>query len=77
MGQLSMNRNDLIGIPDTPKFGYSAVSKSYVDGEIAKIDITQFVKKVGDTMTADLDMNNNAITNLKFDNNPTSVACNQ
>ena len=25
-GPVSMNSNDLIGIPDTPKFGYSAVS---------------------------------------------------
>ena len=43
MGPLSMNQNDLIGIPDTPKFGYSAVNKNYVDGE--------FVKKTGDTMS--------------------------
>ena len=26
MGTLSMNQNDLIEIPDTPKFGYSAVN---------------------------------------------------
>ena len=57
MGPLSMNRNDLIGIPDTPKFGYSAVNKNYVDGE--------FVKKTGDTMSGVLNMNNNLITNLK------------
>ena len=57
MGPLSMNRNDLIGIPDTPKFGNSAVNKNYVDGEITKIDTTQFVKKVGDTMTGALNMN--------------------
>ena len=31
MGPLSMNRNDLIEIPDTPKFGHSAVNKKYVD----------------------------------------------
>ena len=31
MGPLSMNRNDLIGIPDTPKFGNSAVNKNYVN----------------------------------------------
>ena len=37
MGPLSMNRNDLTGIPDAPKFGYSAVNKNYVDGEISKI----------------------------------------
>ena len=64
MGPLSMNRNDLIGIPDTPKFGYSAVNKNYVDGEITKIDTTQFVKKVGDTMTGVLNMNGNKIKNF-------------
>ena len=65
MGPLSMNRNDLTGIPDTPKFGYSAVNKNYVDGEITKIDTTQFVKKVGDTMTGVLNMNGNQIIRLK------------
>ena len=65
MGPLSMNRNDLTGIPDTPKFGYSAVNKNYVDGEITKIDTTQFVKKVGDTMTGVLNMNGNQIIQLK------------
>ena len=64
MGPLSMNRNDLTGIPDTPKFGYSAVNKNYVDGEIRKIDTTQFVKKVGDTMTGVLNMNGNKIKNV-------------
>ena len=64
MGPLSMNRNDLIGIPDTPKFGYSAVNKNYVDGEITKIDKTLFVKKVGDTMTGVLNMNGNKIKNV-------------
>ena len=56
MGPLSMNRNDLIGIPDTPKFGYSAVNKNYVDGE--------FVKKTGDTMSGGLNMNGNKIKNV-------------
>ena len=68
MGPLSMNRNDLIGIPDTPKFGYSAVNKNYVDGEISKIttvDTNQFVLKSGSTMTGDLNMNNHSITNVK------------
>ena len=64
MGPLSMNRNDLTGIPDAPKFGYSAVNKNYVDGEITKIDTTQFVKKVGDTMTGVLNMNGNKIKNV-------------
>ena len=64
MGPLSINRNDLIGIPDTPKFGYSAVNKNYVDGEITKIDRKQFVKKVGDAMTGVLNMNGNKIKNV-------------
>ena len=64
MGPLSMNRNDLTGIPDAPKFGYSAVNKNYVDGKITKIDTTQFVKKVGDTMTGVLNMNGNKIKNV-------------
>ena len=74
LGTVSMNHNDLIGIPDTPKFGYSAVNKNYVDGEIAKIqssggntsvDTSQFVLKSGSTMTGDLNMNNHFITNIK------------
>ena len=64
MGPLSMNRNDLFEIP-APKYGNSAVNKNYVDGEIAKIDTTQFVKKVGDTMTGVLNMNGNQIIQLK------------
>ena len=42
MGSLSMNRNDLIGIPDTPKFGYSAVNKNYVDNQMGtKADLSK------------------------------------
>ena len=54
--------------PDTPKFGYSAVNKNYVDGEISKIttiDTNQFVLKSGSTMTGDLNMKNHLITNIK------------
>ena len=64
MGPLSMNRNDLTGIPDTPKFGYFAVNKNYVDGKITKFDTTQFVKQIGDTMTGVLNMNGNKINNV-------------
>ena len=64
MGPLSMNQNDLFEIP-APKYGNSAVNKNYVDGEITKIDKTQFVKKVGDTMTGVLNMNGNQIIQLK------------
>ena len=64
MSSLSMNQNDLFKIP-APKYGNSAVNKNYVDGEITKIDTTQFVKKVGDTMTGILNMNGNQIIQLK------------
>ena len=63
MGSLSMNQNDLFEIP-APKFGSSAVNKNYVDGEITKIDTTQFVEKVGDTMSGVLNMNGNKIKNV-------------
>ena len=77
MGPLSMNRNDLTGIPDTPKFGFSAVNKNYVDGEIAKIpqsggnvDTSSFVKLDGSrAMTGNLNMDNHKIENL---NTPTN-----
>ena len=77
MGPLSMNQNDLTGIPDTPKFGYSAVNKNYVDGEIAKIpqsrgnvDTSSFVKLDGSrAMTGNLNMDNHKIENL---NTPTN-----
>ena len=62
-----MNQNDLIEIPDTPKFGYSAVNKNYVDGEITKIprvDATQFIKKTGDRMSEDLDIDAYFIKNV-------------
>ena len=64
MGPLSMNRNDLTGIPDTPKFGYSAVNKNYVDAKIPSVDLTQFVKKAGDRMNGDLDMDSHFVKNV-------------
>ena len=69
MGSLSMNQNDLFEIP-APKFGSSAVNKNYVDGEISKIpsvDTTQFIKKVGDRMGGDLDMDSHFIKNVGID----------
>ena len=82
MGPLSMNRNDLTGIPDTPKFGYSAVNKNYVDGEIAKIpqsggnvDTSSFVKLDGSrAMTGNLNMNGNIIKNIKLDDSDDTTA---
>ena len=67
MGPLSMNRNDLTGIPDTPKFGYSAVNKNYVDAKIPSVDSTQFVKKAGDRMNGDLDMGSHFVKNVGID----------
>ena len=68
MGPLSMNRNDLTGIPDAPKFGYSAVNKNYVDGEISKIpgtDTSPFLKIDGlRAMTGILNMNTHKISNV-------------
>ena len=69
MGPLSMNRNDLTGIPDTPKFGYSAVNKNYIDIEITKVhqnlDLTPFLRKDGQrAMTGNLNMDGNKIIRL-------------
>ena len=63
MGSLSMNQNDLFEIP-APKFGSSAVNKNYVDAKIPSVDSTQFVKKVGDRMTGDLDMDSHFVKNV-------------
>ena len=58
-----MNQNDLFEIP-APKYGSSAVNKNYVDAKIPSVDSTQFVKKAGDQMAGDLNMNGHKITNL-------------
>ena len=75
MGPFSMNRNDLTGIPDTPNFGYSAVNKNYVDGEITKIDTTPFVKLDGSrAMTGNLDMGDHSIQKVGEPVNSDDVA---
>ena len=78
MGPLSMNRNDLTGIPDTPKFGYSAVNKNYVDGEISKIpgtDSSPFLKIDGSrAMTGNLDMGDHSIQKVGDPVNSDDVA---
>ena len=78
MGPLSMNRNDLIGIPDAPKFGYSAVNKNYVDGEISKIpgtDTSPFLKIDGSrAMTGNLDMGDHSIQKVGDPANSDDVA---
>ena len=67
-GPISMNRNELFGIPDNPKFGYSAVNKKYVDDEIKKLpspNLSAYVKKDGSIpMTGNLDMNNKQIKSI-------------
>ena len=78
MGPLSMNQNDLTGIPHTPKFGYSAVNKNYVDGEISKIpgtDTSPFLKIDGSrAMTGDLDMGDHSIQKVGDPANSDDVA---
>ena len=75
MGPLSMNRNDLTGIPDTPKFGFSAVNKNYVDGKITKIDTTPFLKLDGTrAMTGNLDMGDHSIQKVGEPVNSDDVA---
>ena len=78
MGPLSMNRNDLTGIPDTPKFGYSAVNKNYVDSEISKIlgtDTSPFLKIDGSrAMTGNLDMGDHSIQKVSDPVNSDDVA---
>ena len=63
MGSLSMNQNDLFELP-APKYGSSAVNKNYVDAKIPSVDLTQFVKKVGDRMSGDLDVDAHFIKNV-------------
>ena len=81
MGSLSMNQNDLFEIPETPKFGSSAVNKSYVEGEIAKIpqgsnsDTSSFLKLDGSrAMSGNLDMDNHKIVKLQDPTEDTDAA---
>ena len=69
MGSLSMNQNDLFEIP-VPKHGSSAVNKNYVDAKIP----SGFVKKAGDQMSGDLDMNSYFIKNVGIDLSDDTVA---
>ena len=47
-GPISMGRSDLIGLPNTPKFGYSAFNRNYVSNQLdLKLD-----------KAADIDMKN-------------------
>ena len=72
MGSLSMNQNDLFEIP-APKYGSSAVNKNYVDAKIP-VDTTQFVKKTGDRMTGDLDMDSYFLKNVGINLSDDSTA---
>ena len=62
MGSLSMNQNDLFEIP-APKYGSSAANKNYVDAKIS----SGFVKKAGDRMLGDLDMDSHFLKNVGID----------
>ena len=53
---ISMNRNDLIGIPDNPRYGYSAINRTYVTNNFLKLDGSV-------DMSGDLNMANHKITN--------------
>ena len=72
MGSLSMNQNDLFEIP-APKFGSSAVNKNYVDAKIPSVD-SAFVKKVGDRMSGDLDMDSHFVKNVGINLSDDSTA---
>ena len=73
MGSLSMNQNDPFEIP-APKFGSSAVNKNYVDAKIPSVDSTQFVKKVGDQMSGDFDMDSHFVKNVGINLSDDSTA---
>ena len=67
-GPITMNGHDLIGLPDNPRYGYSAVNRNYVNAEIAKIpnaaNTSNFLKKDGSVaMTGDLNMNEQRVKN--------------
>ena len=56
-GPIYMRRNEIIGIPDHPKFGYSAVNRNYVTSQLnTKLD-----------KATDIDMKNKKITALTTD----------
>ena len=69
MGSLSMNQNDLFEIP-APKYGSSAVNKNYVDAKIP----SGFVKKAGDRMGGDLDVNSHFVKNVGINLSDDSTA---
>ena len=56
-GPISMNRNDLIGIPDNPRYGYSAVNRTFVTNNFLKLDGSV-------AMTGDLKMGNHKIKDV-------------
>ena len=56
-----MNQNNLFEIP-APKYESSAVNKTYVDAKISSD--SAFVKKAGDRMGGDLDMDSHFVKNV-------------
>ena len=67
-----MNQNDLFEIP-APRYGSSAVNKSYVDAKIP-VDSTQFVERAGDQMGGDLDMGSHFVKNVGINLSDDSTA---
>ena len=57
IGPVSMNRNDVIGIPDNPRYGYSAVNNNYVTNNFLKLNGSV-------AMTGNLNMANHKITDV-------------
>ena len=63
---MSMNKNDLIGLPDTPAFCYSAINRNYVTSQLnTKLD-----------KAADIDIENWKITALTTDSADVQSATN-
>ena len=76
---IDMN-NNIIQNVRTPTTGHQAPNKDYVDNEFRKnmIQINfQYVRKDGDIMRGDLNMEYHKMTKVKFDDNSTSVARNK
>jgi hypothetical protein len=62
-GQLDMNNNFIIDLPNPTASGHAA-RKAYVDNEIAQMGATK-VSVNGDAMTGDLNMNNHTVWGLR------------
>ena len=57
-GPITMGRNDLIGLPDNPRYGYSAVNRNYVTNNFLKLNGSV-------AMTGNLNMANHKIKDVE------------